>query len=61
MAIYRQLDGEKFFTGMVATVDGSGQIDFSKVMKLHNAGDDIYEGVSYFDSLGNCIFYEYEL
>ena len=56
VAVYRQLDGESFFTGMVATVDGSGQIDFSKMRKLHNAGDDINDGVSYFDPLDNCIF-----
>ena len=51
VALYRQLDGEQFFTGMLAAVDGSGEIDFSKVMKLHNASDDIHEGVSYFDPL----------
>lgn len=43
-ALYRQLDSEKFFTGMVAINDGSG-LDFSKVRKLHNAGDDL-DGVS---------------
>ena len=43
-ALYRQLDGEKFFTGMVATY-GVGSLDFSKVRKLHNAGGDL-EGVS---------------
>ena len=44
-ALYRQLDGEKFFTGMVATYTGVGSLDFSKVRKLHNAGGDL-EGVS---------------
>ena len=44
VALYRQLDGERFFTGMVATC-GVESLDFSKVRKLHNAGGDL-EGVS---------------
>lgn len=48
VALYRELNGERFFTGMVSTVGSSGQIDFSKVRKLHNAGDDINDGVSFF-------------
>ena len=56
-AIYKKLDGERFFTGMVSTF-GSRYMDPDNVWKLHDAGDDDLNGVSYFVSLDICIFYD---
>ena len=53
-AIYKKLDGERFFTGIVTTF-GSRYMDPDNVWKLHDAGDDDLNGVSYFVSLDICI------
>lgn len=58
-AIYKKLNGERFFTGMVSTF-GSRYMDPDNVWKLHDAGDDDLNGVSYFVSL-NIIYMFYDV